>query len=72
MNPSIQDLWNLPVNPPQGAANPFTWPWITPPATSSATAAQPSGVTGWLKSNSTAVIVIAGALFVLALAGGRR
>lgn len=72
MNPSIQDLWNLPVNPPQGAANPFTWAWITPPTTSSVPAPTSGGVTAWLKDNSTAVIVIAGALFVLALAGGRR
>jgi hypothetical protein len=60
-------LWNLPIQRPAGAADPMFWPLF-----SSATTAPAAAAPSWLSQNSTAVVAIAGALFVLALFGGRR
>jgi len=69
--PSVDELWNLPTTRPAGAADPMTWPFLT--AAASAPAMQPAGgITSWLQANSTAIVVVAGALFVLALVGERR
>jgi hypothetical protein len=59
-------------------SDPFGWfsqtgSGTTPVFSTTVTATAPgSGITGWLSQNSTAVVIVAGALFLLALMGGRR
>lgn len=60
-------LYNLPTNP-------INWAALSPVPAAAYTSspAAPRGITAWLAQNSTAVYAVAGALFVLALFGGRR
>lgn len=69
--PSLDDLWNLPTTQPAGAANPFSIAWYNATQPAGANPAG-GGITAWLQANSTAVVIVAGALFALALFGGKR